>query len=226
MSELFITFEGGEGVGKTTQIRLLANRLENAGYTVCCLREPGGTAIGEQIREVLLDRANTAMAPVAELLLYEAARAQLVEEVIRPALERGEVVLIDRFYDSSTAYQAYARGLGRELVDKANEIGSNGLTPTRTILLTKDVDEGLRDATKEGADRLELEGHEFHEKVHRAFDELAQLYPERIVKVACETLKADTHNAVFAAVADMFNEAAAAPYEITGVLLDKIKESK
>lgn len=224
--QLFISFEGGEGVGKSTQIRLLAERLRQAGYSVCCLREPGGTGIGEQIRRILLDTANTSMAPLAELLLYEAARAQLVSEMIRPALERGEVVLVDRFFDSTTAYQAFARGLEREVVDEANALGSDSLTPTRTILLDKDVDEGLVDATKEGADRLESEGHDFHAKVHDGFAELAREFPERFVTVPCQELKEDTHELVFAAVSDLFAAAAAQPFVVTEELLERIKDDK
>ena len=221
-----ISFEGGEGVGKSTQIRLLADRLARAGYEVCCLREPGGTGVGEQIRAILLDNANTSMAPITELLLYEAARAQLVAEVIKPALAAGKVVLIDRFTDSTLAYQAFARGLDRNLVNTANIIGSSALVPTRTILLDKDVDEGLEKATQEGADRLEAEGREFHERVHEGFKYLAEQHPERIVIVPCQEQKEDTHEGVFAAVADLFNEQAAAPYEITEELLLRIKEQK
>lgn len=223
---VFISFEGGEGVGKSTQIRLLADRLRKAGYTVCCLREPGGTSIGEQIRKVLLSRDNTAMDPVAELMLYEAARAQLVNEVIKPALARGEVVLVDRYFDSTTAYQAYARGIDKNLVEQANKLGSDGLVPTRTILLDKDVLLGLDEATKEGADRLESEGQEFHTKVHEGFAQIAQENPERFVTVVCQERKEDTHELVFAAVADLLDEAAAAPYEVTEELLQAIKEGK
>lgn len=226
MSTHFITFEGGEGVGKSTQIKLLAARLTMAGYDVCCLREPGGTAIGEQIRCLLLDPANDAMAPTTELLLYEAARAQLVAQVIRPALDAGRVVLIDRFFDSTTAYQSFARGLARELVDTANSIGVDGLIPTRTILLEQDVDHGLQKATEDGADRLEAEGREFHALVHEGFRELAQQYPERIVTVPCQVKKRDTHELVFAAVRDLFNARAAESFEITEQLLLQIKGAK
>lgn len=191
-----------------------------------CLREPGGTAIGEQIRQILLDRNNTAMAPLAELLLYEAARAQLVDEVIKPALARGEVVLVDRFFDSTTAYQAFARGLDQELVLEANTIGTAGLVPVKTILLSKDVDQGLEEATQEGADRLEAEGHDFHAKVHEGFAQLAQLYPQRIVTVECQEKKEDTHEYVFAAVAHLFNDEATKPFVITEELLQHIKNGK
>lgn len=220
----FISFEGGEGVGKTTQIRLLADRLTRAGHKVYCLREPGGTSVGEQIRTILLDNANSSMTDLTELLLYEAARAQLVEEVIKPALDSGTVVLVDRFTDSTLAYQAYARGLDKNLVNTANSIGSAALVPTRTILLSKDVVEGLKKATEDGADRLESEGQAFHERVHAGFMQLAKEHPERIFVVPCQEQKADTHELIFAAVADLFSEQAALPYEITEELLQRLKE--
>jgi len=225
-SAICISFEGGEGVGKSTQVRLLAHRLTLAGYEVCCLREPGGTAVGEQIRAILLSNDNSSMTPITELLLYEAARAQLVTEVIKPALAQGKVVLIDRFTDSTLAYQAFARGLDKNLVDTANAIGSGGLVPTRTLLLDKDVAKGLEKARKDGADRLEAEGHEFHERVHDGFKYLAEQYPERIRIVPCRERKAETHQVVFAAVSDLFNEKASEPFEITKELLIKIKEDK
>ena len=221
-----ISFEGGEGVGKSTQIRLLADRLTQAGYEVCCTRDPGNTGIGEQVRAILLDRSNTALAPLAELLLYEAARAQLVEEVIRPALDAGKVVLVDRFTDSTLAYQAYARCLDRKLVDAANAIGSGGLVPTRTILLDQDMEAGLERATKNGADRMEAEGQSFHWRVHEGFEQLAREFPERIVTVKCQERKEDTHELIFAAVSDLFSKQAAEPYVVTTELLQKIKDDK
>ncbi|MDR1087735.1 MAG: dTMP kinase [Coriobacteriales bacterium] len=226
MGAVFISFEGGEGVGKSTQIRLLAARLTQAGYEVCCLREPGGTGIGEQIRRILLDTSNTNMAPTTELLLYEAARAQLIHELIRPALDAGKVVLVDRFTDSTLAYQASARGLDRELVQNANTLGSEGLTPQRTVLLDQDMQTGLEKATQEGADRLEAEGSGFHQKVHDGFEQLLRQYPERMIRVVCQESKRDTHELVFAAVADLFNEQAGAPFAITEQMLQDIKDSK
>ncbi|MDR1358580.1 MAG: dTMP kinase [Coriobacteriales bacterium] len=226
MRAVLISFEGGEGVGKSTQIRLLAARLVQAGYEVCCLREPGGTAIGEQIRHILLDTANTGMAPTTELLLYEAARAQLVHEIIRPALDAGKVVLVDRFTDSTLAYQAFARGLDAELVKTANALGSEGLTPVRTVLLDQDMETGLEKATQEGADRLEAEGRAFHQKVHDGFEQLLRENPGRMVRVACQESKIDTHALVFAAVADLFNEQAGQPFAITEQMLQDIKDTK
>ena len=132
---VFITFEGGEGSGKSTQLKLLAHRLEGAGIAVRTLREPGGTAVGESIRAILLDPAHTGLDDTAEILLYEAARAQLVAEVIEPALEAGEIVLCDRFFDSTTAYQGYARGIALERVAALNHAATSGLAPDRTLLL-------------------------------------------------------------------------------------------
>ena len=130
----FITLEGVDGAGKSTQARLLARALELAGYQVVTLREPGGTAISEKIRALLLDPANTAMGDTCELLLYEAARAQLVHEVIAPALAVGKVVLCDRFYDSTTCYQAFADGLDRQMVRDANNLAVAGTYPALTLV--------------------------------------------------------------------------------------------
>ncbi len=132
---VFITFEGGDGVGKTTHIELLAHTLKEHGHEVVCVREPGGTKIGEEVRETLLDPENKEMSERCELLLYVAARAQIVSEVISPALERGAVVLCDRFIDSTLAYQGYARGIDKAFIDSANAFASMGVFPHRTILL-------------------------------------------------------------------------------------------
>ena len=131
----FITLEGVDGAGKSTQVLMLVERLRAAGAEVVSLREPGGTPISEKIRSLILDRANAEMAPECELLLFEAARAQLVCEVIEPALERGATVVCDRFYDSTHAYQAGARGMDDALVTRANELGSCGVVPDITIVL-------------------------------------------------------------------------------------------
>ncbi len=175
MSErgVFITFEGGEGCGKSTQLRLLAHRLEAAGLNVRALREPGGTAVGEAIRSILLDPENTDLGDNAELLLYEAARAQLVTELIEPALEAGEIVLCDRFYDSTTAYQGYARGIPLPEVAALNRAATGGLTPDRTVLLDIDPALGIQRATAEGADRLEAEDLAFHARVRAGFLDIA-----------------------------------------------------
>ena len=205
---IFITFEGGEGVGKSTQIARLAARLEELGRTVVVLREPGSTAIGEQIRSVLLDPANTELDAFAELLLYEAARAQMVGQVVIPALEREEVVLCDRFNDSTMAYQGVARGLGIETVAQVDEVACRGIVPDRTILLVNDTAASLERARRAGgADRIESESIDFHEDVHRAFEEIAERDPERVRRVVMIPGDIDgTADAVFEQVADLLRE--------------------
>lgn len=182
---MFITFEGPDGSGKSTQIRLLAERLRAEGRDVLLTREPGGTEIGEQIRHVLHDLANTAMQPRAELLLYSAARAQLVGEVIRPQLERGGLVLSDRFYDSTLAYQGYGHGLDLGLLRQIQAFATNGLTPTLTLLFDIDADRGLRRRqTGDGEwNRLDAYALEFHRRVRDGYLALAAAEPERWVRL-------------------------------------------
>lgn len=181
---VLITFEGGEGCGKSTQIALLARRLEAADLVVRVLREPGATAVGEAVRSILLAPEHDEMDPHAELLLYEAARAQLVAEVIEPALEAGEIVLLDRFYDSTTAYQGYGRGLPLDEVARLNAFATAGLVPDRTVVLDVDVATGLARAATTGApDRLEREAVAFHERVRAGFLAIAAAERERVVVV-------------------------------------------
>ena len=180
---VFITFEGGEGSGKSTQIDLLAARLEACGLLVVRLREPGGTVVGEAVRAALLDPEHAGMSARAELLLYEASRAELVERRIRPALAAGEVVLCDRFYDSTTAYQGYGRGLPLDDVIELNEIGTGGLEPDLTLVLDIDPRVGLGRATATGADRLEAEEITFHERVREGFLRISDSEPSRVVVV-------------------------------------------
>lgn len=165
---VFVTFEGGDGAGKSTQIRFLARLLEDAGREVVRLREPGGTAVGEALRAVVLDPAHEAMSDRAELLIYEAARAQIVDEVIRPALGRGAVVLCDRFYDSTVAYQGCGRGLDGAFIDAANRFACDGVVPDATVLLVAPASAvRSRMGRREGTDRLELAGDAFHSRVAR-----------------------------------------------------------
>ncbi|NOZ67889.1 MAG: dTMP kinase [Deferribacteres bacterium] len=175
-----ISFEGIEGSGKTTQARLLAEYLRDRGYDVLETAEPGGTRIGEKIRGLLLEPQNH-MEPLTELLLYYSSRAQLVKEVIEPAIRRGAVVITDRFTDSTVAYQGYARGIDLGIINTLNEIVVPGIKPFLTFLLDIDVEEGLRrnrHARKE--DRFELEAVEFHNRVRRGFLEIAGREPERV----------------------------------------------
>ena len=221
---IFITFEGGEGVGKSTQILLLAWRLEAAGIEVLRLRDPGGTRIGEMIRAILLDPKNTDIDDMSELLLYEATRSQLVAQVIKPALDRGVTVLCDRFTDSTLAYQGVARGLGLELVAQANRLGSHDLIPHRTIVLIHDIEEALNRAIEEGADRLEAEGLDFHRKVMQGFMQVAELYPSRVRLVRSLSNKAETAEAVFAELEDLFPQVARLDFKVTEELLARVRE--
>jgi dTMP kinase len=177
---VFVTLEGGEGSGKSTQLQLLATRLSDAGMEPCVLREPGGTAVGEVVRGVLLDPGHAGLSATAELLLYEASRAQLVAEVIEPALAAGRVVICDRFYDSTTAYQGYARQLPLDVVRRLNAIATEGLAPDRTLVLDVDPTLGIARATKGGADRLEAESLAFHQRVRDGFLAIAAEEPRRV----------------------------------------------
>ena len=177
---MFVTFEGADGSGKTTQARLLAQRLAREGRDVVVTREPGGTELGERVRELVLHAGH--VAPWAEAALFAAARAQHVAEVIRPALERGATVLCDRYVDSSLAYQGIARGLGLDRVLELNLAVVGGLLPDATFLLLVEPSAGLRRSGTD-PDRIEREGLGFLERVDRAYRELADAFPERIVAV-------------------------------------------
>ncbi len=179
---LFITFEGPDGSGKTTQIDRLKAFIINKGYDAVLTREPGGTKIGEKIREIILDKNNTEMEYMTEALLYAAARAQHVSQVIKPALEEGKMVICDRFMDSSIAYQGFGRGLG-DSVRVINEYAVNGCFPDITFLLKLDPEIGKIRIKVEDRDRLELEKLEYHKVVFRAYEELEKLYPERIIGI-------------------------------------------
>ena len=181
LARVFITFEGLDGSGKTTQVELLKKHLEREGREVVTTREPGGTEVGEHIRNVVL-HLDHPVVPWAEAALFAAARAQLVAEVIRPALRRGAVVLCDRYVDSSLAYQGIARGLGVDPVLELNLRATGDLLPDRTFLLLVDPEESRRRGG-DTRDRIEREDDEFVRKVDRAYRELAELFPSRILAV-------------------------------------------
>ena len=164
---MFITFEGCEGVGKSTQLNLLKEYLEETGQEAIFCREPGGTSIGEQIRKVILNPDNTEMADVTESILYAASRVQLISQVILPALKEGKIVVCDRYLDSSIAYQAYARGLGVDLVKKINYFAVENCMPDVTIFLDRSPAESFR-ATP-GDDRMERETRDFHNRVYEGY---------------------------------------------------------
>ena len=178
---IFITFEGTDGSGKSTQFRLFADYLRQNGFDVVLTREPGGTRISEKIRNIILDPVNTEMDPMTEALLFASSRAQHVEELIRPSLEEGKIVLCDRFMDSSIAYQGYGRGLG-DCVRIINEYAIGGLQPDITFYLDLDPDAGRERNTRAGkTDRMEQEKMEFHRRVYNGYRELSEIYKNRFV---------------------------------------------
>lgn len=188
----FITFEGIEGCGKTTQIALLAERLASAGFNTVVTREPGGCPIADQIRSVLLNGNNHSMDPLAELLLYAAARAQHVEEIIRPALRSGKTVLCDRFTDATLAYQGFARGLDKGVIEQLNILAAGDTKPQMTILFDCPVEVGLSravsplDAQGIQEDRFELESRSFHQRVRDGYAEIARQEPDRIIVISAD----------------------------------------
>lgn len=183
MRGLFITLEGADGCGKSTQAAILADRIAATGREAVRLREPGGTAVSEKIRALVLDPENSEMAPECELLLFEASRAQLVRQVIEPALARGAVVVCDRFYDSTFAYQAAGRSLAEPTIRTANALGSCGVAPDRTLVLDMDTDAALSRATRDGADRMEAEGVAFQRRVREGYLRLVAEEPHRVRRV-------------------------------------------
>lgn len=197
MQGIFISIEGPDGAGKTTQINFLKAYLETKGYDIIITREPGGTRISEAIREVILDPDNNEMGYMTELLLYSSARAQLVKEVIKPALESGKAVISDRFVDSSAVYQGIARGLGIDTVYKINEFALQGIMPQITIHLDLAASEGIaRKRNQAELDRMERESIEFHNKVAAGYRTLATMAPERIVTFDATLPKEEIHKLI------------------------------
>lgn len=203
-----VTFEGIDGSGKTVQAERLAGHLRATGFEVVAVRDPGGPEISEQIRGILLNVQNSGMSSVAELMLYEAARAQLVHEKIRPALESGAVVVCDRFTDSTLAYQGFGRGLPVDLVREANAMGSLGIRPDRTFFLDIDWDESLRRRRKiqKTADRMESNARTFFDAIRNGYLKLCREEPERAVKLdgarSVEILERIIRNDVLKWIAD------------------------
>ncbi len=179
---LFITFEGTDGAGKTTQIQRLAADLRGANYDVCLTHEPGGTPISEQIRDILLNPNHSEMAATTELLLYAASRAQHVFEVIKPALESRKIVISSRFADAMVVYQGYGRGSDLERINHLNQIATEGVRPDVTFVLDLPVEIGLQRVqnSRGGLDRLEREKIEFHRRLREGYQTLARQEPQRI----------------------------------------------
>jgi len=191
----FITFEGSEGSGKSTHSKMLCNYLEKKGYKVLFIREPGSTFIGEQIRKVLLSVRNKSMSANCELLLYMAARAQIVDEVILPALNRGVAVVCDRFLDSTLAYQGYGLSMDLSLIKKIGRFITQGLTPDITFFLDVGVKQGLKRAGNV-KDRIELRPLAFHKRVRAGYLRLARQEPQRIKVIRVDHNKKHTQNKI------------------------------
>lgn len=191
---LFITFEGGEGVGKTTQIARLAKQWESRGRKVIVTREPGGSQIANRIRTLLLDPKNKGLMPLAELFLYEASRVQHISDVIGPALAAGKIVICDRFADSTVVYQGLARKLPAALVKQMNQIATDGLTPDFTFVLDLDPRIGLARVGSRGVlDRMEQEKLSFHEAVRKGYRQLARKYPKRCILIDASRSRDQIH---------------------------------
>ena len=197
MSGLFITLEGTDGSGKTTQINRLKEYFSERGYRVVCTREPGGTPIGEKIREIIIDKNNSEMANITEALLYAAARAQLVNEVIEPVLKDGGVVISDRFLDSSLVYQGFARGMGENFIKNINRAGVYSLEPDITFLLKLKPEDSIARKSKQAElDRLEAEKANFHQRVFDGYISLARRNKERIKIIDALKTEEDIHNEI------------------------------
>ncbi|MFV9511754.1 dTMP kinase [Tepidibacillus sp. LV47] len=207
MKGLFITFEGPDGAGKTTQVALLAEYLKELGFEYITTREPGGTLIGNQIRQILLEPSYHELKGQTEILLYAASRAQLVHEIILPALEKGKIVLCDRYIDASIAYQAYGLGIDRKIVEEINRFASSNLKPDRTYLLDIKPELGRKrliernQKNKKHLDRIEQKDILYHQRVYQGFMDLAKEEPNRIIKINAdqpvlqifEKIKSDFH---------------------------------
>lgn len=207
MGGLFITFEGTEGCGKTTQVALLADELREAGHTVVCLREPGGTLLGNVIRGLLLGKEAPSFSHLTEAYLFATSRAELVQRIIRPALDADKVVICDRFVDSSLVYQGMARGLGVERILGINRAAVDGCWPTLSILLDLPTEDGLaRVRSRSLFDRIEEEEHAFHDEVRQGFLDRAADNPERFMVVDARGSRMDVHRAIMSEFRRRFPE--------------------
>lgn len=205
MKGIFITMEGPDGSGKTTQIELLKTYLESKGYDIVIAREPGGTVISEAIRAIILNKDYKEMSHMTELLLYASARAQLVHQVIKPALEEGKAVICDRFVESSAVYQGIGRGLGVSTVYEVNNYALGEVKPKLTIFMDLDADEGIkRKKNQAELDRMEMEDMSFHKRVVDGYRQLAQFYPDRIFPVDATLPIEEIHSIIVSEVEKRF----------------------
>lgn len=204
MKGLFITLEGGDGAGKTTQIEYIEKFFKDKNCVVVRTREPGGTRISETLRNILLDKQNTEMEDVTEMMIYAAARSQSVREFIEPALKRGEVIICDRFVDSSIAYQGYGRGLGNMVAD-VNSYATGGLIPDITFWLDIDPEKGCARAAGTGEpDRLERENPDFHYRVYEGYKRIAEKEPDRVKRIDAAGSVEDIKNEIRAYLEEIY----------------------
>ncbi len=211
MPGLFITLEGIDGCGKSTQLEMLSRTLDERGVDFIITRQPGGTLIGERVRDIVLANASAGLAPLAELMLYAADRAQHVAEFVRPAIEAGRIVISDRYTDSTTAFQGYGRGLDLEVIAELNHLATGGLCPDLTILF--DIEPEAASArlkarqtaieSERGMTRFEDEAREFHHRVREGYLKLARAHPERIRIIDSSASARETHEKTMAIVAPM-----------------------
>lgn len=201
MKGTFITFEGCEGVGKSRQIKMLEEYLAKHNIEYYLTREPGGTVVSEQIRNVILDGKNVDMTDECEALLYAAARVQLLKQNVKPKLDAGKLVLCDRYIDSSFAYQAYGRGLDKEFVEKINDYAIKNFMPDYTVFLNLPPEQAfLRKGGADKSDRLELSGMDFHKRVYAGYTALARENPERFIVIDASGERDQTHAKIIAAL--------------------------
>lgn len=200
---IFITLEGPDGAGKTTQIGFIREYFQSLGKEVIITREPGGTAISEKLREILLDKNNSEMSDVTEMLIYAAARAQLVAEVIKPALAAGKIVISDRFVDSSIAYQGYGRDLGDQ-VRIVNLSATAGLEPDLTLFLDIDPEKGRERIGKDVMDRLEQEKMDFHYKVYQGYKDIWENCPTRVIRIDADRPLEEVKESVLSTIDTFF----------------------
>lgn len=207
MSGLFISIEGTDGSGKTTQIKLLEEYFKSKGFFVMCTREPGGNMISEKIRELIIDKENTEMTAVTEALLYAAARAQHVSRDIKPVLDEGGIVITDRFMDSSIVYQGYARGLGAKVVKDINKYAVNGLEPDITFFLRLKPGDGIeRKKNQKELDRMESENEKFHQLVYSGYMQLCRGNKKRIKVIDASKSIEEIHSEITAHIEKCFEE--------------------